>query len=81
MTAGSMDQSAADSDAPTAKSASDASVESVPPPPPPPLLGSWGGALAGVVGGSSRRRGGASGPLQAIMGSFRCAVLGCNCDD
>mmetsp|Transcript_4834 Transcript_4834/g.11080 ORF Transcript_4834/g.11080 Transcript_4834/m.11080 type:complete len:81 (+) Transcript_4834:87-329(+) len=52
----------------------------VPPPPPPPPLGSWSGAFSGVMTGGRRKRNSAA-PLENVLGSIRCAVFGCNCDE
>mmetsp|Transcript_116759 Transcript_116759/g.341841 ORF Transcript_116759/g.341841 Transcript_116759/m.341841 type:complete len:186 (+) Transcript_116759:56-613(+) len=41
-----------------------------------PVLGTWSGAFRGVLHKGSRR----GGPLQAIVGQMRCAILGCQCD-
>mmetsp|Transcript_22068 Transcript_22068/g.41588 ORF Transcript_22068/g.41588 Transcript_22068/m.41588 type:complete len:99 (+) Transcript_22068:92-388(+) len=51
-----------------------------PPPPPPPPIGTWAQAFNGVVAGQRRRRG-TGAPLETVLGTIRCAVFGCNCDE
>ncbi|CAE6938471.1 unnamed protein product [Symbiodinium sp. CCMP2592] len=48
--------------------------------PPPPPFDSWGRAFNGVMAGQRRRRG-TGAPLETVLGTIRCAVFGCNCDD